>query len=477
MAKRSLLLNFQHDRIDWILMRSGLRHATIEKSGHLACPGHAADDPATLAAFQQLRESLDIPGLTCLAAIGGQGLLIRPIPVPFSDKRKVRQILPMELEATLPVAVDELAVDFQLVGQEAGPMAIAVAMPHTQVEAYVHLLREAGLEPVLVTFSGLPAAALIAAREEGEATSLLVDGDHRHVMLFVVARRQIRFIRSWRPPVAGEAADGMLKAAIDQTLEAAAHVLPDEVAPSTIYLTPRSTRFYSPEGLSTDQCPAKVFDIATAAGTQIDGAVPVDQGQGALTLGFYEPLAEKGFNLYRSTFPLKRFLQQHRPHFIRCGVLAAVFTMLFMVNIYLDISHAEKRAVFLKSQAATILREAFPATRNVVDPLQQMIVKLREVRSQDFGLSRGLQVTQIDILNAISTALPDTLDIHVSQLVSGVERVQLSGTTDTFEAVNQAKELLERTDFFGGITIVSANMDQNAGRVRFKLALDLKKGP
>jgi hypothetical protein len=102
---------------------------------------------------------------------------------------------------------------------------------------------------------------------------------------------------------------------------------------------------------------------------------------------------------------------------------------------------------------------------------------VREVRAKDFSSSRGLQVAQIDILNTISTALPDTLDIHVSQLVSGVDRVQITGTTATFEAVNQAKELLEGTAYFGDITIVSANMDQNASRVRFKLAIDLKKGP
>jgi Tfp pilus assembly protein PilN len=89
--------------------------------------------------------------------------------------------------------------------------------------------------------------------------------------------------------------------------------------------------------------------------------------------------------------------------------------------------------------------------------------------------SSGLQAAQIDVLDTISKALPSSLDIHISQLVSGAERVQLSGTTDNFEAVNEAKELLEKTTFFDKITIVSASMDQNAGRVRFKLAVDLKQ--
>ena len=102
-----------------------------------------------------------------------------------------------------------------------------------------------------------------------------------------------------------------------------------------------------------------------------------------------------------------------------------------------------------------------------------MIVKVREMKTRNLTAASDSQTSQIDILDAISKTLPNTLDIHVSQWVSGTERVQLTGTTDTFEAVNQAKELLEKITFFDKITIVSANMDQNQGRVRFKLAIDL----
>ena len=475
MANRNLLLDFQHDGIDWMLMRSGLRRVTIEKTGWLACSGHAADDPTTLSALQGLCESLQTAGLTCLASIDGHSLLCRQIPVPFNDRRKVRQILPMELEATLPLTADELAMDFQMGGRDDAPAAIVVAMPNSHVEAYVHLLQKAGLDPALITFSGLPAAILLSIKADDETTSLLIDGDQHHALLFIIAQRRIQFVRNWRPPAVESVAIGLLKTACDQTVEAAAQVLPDDTTPSCIYLTPGIARFYPLESLSTDKCPATIMDVSASAGTTLDGALPADHGQGALALGLYEPLADKGLNLYRSTFPLKRFVQQYRQHFISTGILAAIFTVLFMVNIYLDISRNEKRAAFLESQTTEIFKNAFPDTRNVVDPLQQMIVRLRETKSHDFAASYGVQAAQIDILNVISTALPKALDIHVSQLVSGVERVQISGTTGTFDAVNQAKELLERTAFFGGVTIVSANMDQNAGRVQFKLALDLKK--
>ena len=478
MAKRTLALDIQDDGIDWVILRSGIRKVAIEKTGRLACRIDDGFDPDAVPALKGLRDALNTPGSSCIAAITSRGLFTRLIPVPFHDKRKIRQILPLELEATLPVAVDELYLDFQTVGNGGNPAALTVAMPKTKITARLQLLHEAGLDPVLVTFSGLPAAALLAAGPQGENVSLLIDGDDHHCMLFLVGSHQILFIRSWPPPASDSDPADKLKRAIDQTVEAIAQVLPDATEIQSIYLTPRSARNYAPEQLATVvDCPVEVFDVNQSNTIALAGDLPDDHNQGALALGLYEPLAEKGLNLFRPTFPLKRFLQQNQKRFIQTGVLAAILMALFMVDVYLDIRRTETHANFLKTETEAILKRAFPETRNIVNPVQQMIVKLRETQAYEPASSKGPGPAQIDVLNTISRALPPKLDIHVSQLVSGTERVQISGSTGTFEAVNEANELLEKTSFFDKITIVSANMDQKTNRVRFKLAADLRSRP
>ena len=94
MAKRTLTLDIKEKGIDWVLLRSGLRNVTVERSGQLACRFENAP-PDTIAALKNLRDALNAPGLTCLAAIEGRGLFARNISVPFRDRRKVRQILPI----------------------------------------------------------------------------------------------------------------------------------------------------------------------------------------------------------------------------------------------------------------------------------------------------------------------------------------------------------------------------------------------
>ena len=473
-AKRILLLDFQQDGIDWVLLRSGLRNVLIEKSGRIACPGSAENGPAIIAALKELTDASDSTGLECLASVSGRGATVRDIAIPFNDKRKIRQILPLELEATLPMPVEGLALDFQMIGEGRDTTAVVLAIPEATITGYRAILQEAGLTPLLLTISGIPAATLLAESPLGKDVSLLIDGDNHHCMLFIIANHHVRFMRSWSPPAEGISDAQALKNTLAQTLEAAAPALPAEALLSAVYLTPRSSRHYALADLSAEAYPATLFALQNASSVAMAGELPGDYGTGALALGLYESLSQKGFNLYRSTFPLKRFLLQYRNHILRSGVLAVILTLLFMVNVYLDINRAEKRAAYFESESASILKSAFPETRKIVNPLQQMIVNLGQMRTYELGSPSGLRVLQTDILAEISKALPQSLDFHVSQFVSSPDRVQLNGTTDTFEAVNQAKELLDKADLFDNVTIVAANMDSNAGRVRFKLAIDLK---
>jgi hypothetical protein len=475
MAKRTLTLDIRENGIDWVLLRSGLRNVTVEKSGQLVCRFDNAP-PDTVAALKNLRDSLDAPGLTCIAAIEGRGLFARSINVPFRDRRKVRQILPLELEATLPVGVDDLAIDFKLTGNNGTRTALAAAMPKAQIDLHLSLLRQAGLDPALITFSGLPAATLLAAGPDGEQASLLIDGDEDHSMLFLIANHQLRYLRSWIPPAGEEDPAGRLKRAVGQTLEAICHVLPAAADVRTVYLTPRGARHYSPERTAAMlERAVKVFDPTQSVTINLTGNLSGGHGQGALALGLYEPMADKGLNFFRTTFPLKRFLQQHRKDFVRTGVLATVLAAVFMADVYSDIRRNRERAAKLSAEAETILKQTFPQTRNIEAPLQQMIVKLREARADEMASPRGDQPAKIDVLRAISQSLPPSLDIHVSQLVVGTEDVQISGTTGTFEAVNEAQGHLKKTGVLYKINIISANMDQKTGRVRFKLTADLQE--
>ena len=478
MAKQTLSLDIREHGIDWVLLRTGFRTVKIENSGQLECRITNGDSSNAVAALGDLRQTINAPGLACLAAIDGRGLFARNIILPFQNQRKVRQILPLELEATLPVAIDALAMDFQTAEEGGVSAVLSAAVSRTQIDFYLQLLRDAGLDPVLITFSGLPTAMLMAAGPLGDQTSLLIDGDRGHCVFFVVGRHRLQFLRSWTPSATDDAPDHGLKRAIDQTLGAVSQIIPDHSRIGQIYLTARAAHHFGPDQLTALlDLDVAVFDPARSTGPNLIGELAGGKGQNALALGLYEPMAEKGLNFFRPTFPLKRFLEQHRKPLIRSGILAAVLAIIFFAGIFREIRQNEARAQVLRTEAESILKKTFPQTRNIIDPLPQMMVALREARNEGMSSSSGAQFTKIDTLFTISRSLPPQLDIHVSELVAGTERVQMSGTTGTFEAVNEAKGYLEKSGYFDKITIISANMDQKTKRVRFRLSADMRRQP
>ena len=61
----------------------------------------------------------------------------------------------------------------------------------------------------------------------------------------------------------------------------------------------------------------------------------------------------------------------------------------------------------------------------------------------------------------------------LTQLLIGPDSVLLSGSTDTFNTVDDIKSRLEGQAGFKGVTISSATMEKSDNRIRFKLKVQL----
>ncbi|MBE9573538.1 MAG: PilN domain-containing protein [Proteobacteria bacterium] len=111
-----------------------------------------------------------------------------------------------------------------------------------------------------------------------------------------------------------------------------------------------------------------------------------------------------------------------------------------------------------------------------MDPVQQMKVKITELKSSAFSLP-GMRGDQrvIDLLRDISLKIPRSLDVTVSTMVVDPETVKIKGETDTFNTVDIVKRRLEPSEYFGEVTISSANLDRSGKRVQFEIKLQRKK--
>jgi general secretion pathway protein L len=195
----------------------------------------------------------------------------------------------------------------------------------------------------------------------------------------------------------------------------------------------------------------------------------------ALSLALMEVEGAKGFNFRKGPFALKKFWEENKKNLIQTGVFFILILSLGWFNVFLDSYFMEKRLARLDQQITGIFTSTFPEVKNIVDPVQQMKIKIQQAKEN--ALLPGeteKHIRAIDILNTISKAIPKDVDVTLKTFVMGAESVSISGDTDSFNSVDNIKSKLEQADIFKKIVISSANIDKFDKRVRFKLKLNLQ---
>ena len=125
-------------------------------------------------------------------------------------------------------------------------------------------------------------------------------------------------------------------------------------------------------------------------------------------------------------------------------------------------------------EVQTIFKSTFPDIKKIVDPLQEMRIKLKSAQRQfAYPQETEFRIRNIDILNDISKLIPSNMDVELTRLVTGPEHVLISGNTNTFNSVDIIQNRLEGGSLFDKVTITSANIDKSDNRVRFKLKVQL----
>ena len=116
--------------------------------------------------------------------------------------------------------------------------------------------------------------------------------------------------------------------------------------------------------------------------------------------------------------------------------------------------------------------QTFPDVRKIVDPLQQMKVKINELKTSAVPIvGTGSNKRVLALLKEISQRVPKSLDVQVSRMVVDLEAVRMSGKTDTFNTVDNLKNSLEASTYFSAATISSANLDRTGNQVQFEIKL------
>ena len=483
MSRKILGIDIRNETVTAVLLHSSLREHRVEDFIHL--PFSGPDDPerSLSSALQTLAEKMDLTGSDYVVAIPANQFIFRNLQIPFSNAKKIRMVLPFELETILPYATDELVIDFHtLNGAPAGDQTelIAAAIENSKLTPYLDALTSIQADPEKLTLSGLPTALCLANQADPEEDQLFIEIEDTYGILFILTGGRLQLIRSFPLPPAGPSKAPQLCAQIQQTLAAflessEMNFEPIEVVASGIGLD--ETEFIPDLSKALD-IPVKTASIADRLGIPIESKekspwIPA-QMDNALALALMEVEGYDSLNFHKGQFAAQKFLSKHKGPLIKTGILAAAVLVLFFFNLMMEAYTLNKHLGRINSQMTQVFKTTFPAVKTIRYPYQEMQAKIRETKKTvAFENEAGPHIRSIDILNSISEKIPDNIAVNLTRLVIQPENVIISGTTDTYNSVDDIKSRLEQIQHFEKVTISSSNIDRSGNEVRFMLKLDL----
>lgn len=136
-----------------------------------------------------------------ISVLPSASVMYKELNVPLTNAEQIRLILPYEIEPSLPFPLQDTTIDFIItksVPGESRSEILVAATPNTYLNQHVELLKQADLNPTIVTLDMLSIYSLVHddAVLLGEGTTIICDIHMTYINIGYVAQGQLRSIRS-----------------------------------------------------------------------------------------------------------------------------------------------------------------------------------------------------------------------------------------------------------------------------------------
>jgi type II secretory pathway component PulL len=483
MNRKILGLDIRKNTVSAVLLNSGTKSARLEAYEVVSMSDQKESENTLAAALEIMVEKVDMSGCVCVASFPANQALYRNIRVPFTNKKKIVQILPYELEPTLPFPVENLTIDFHTINISENADhtdLIAAGIEKSILKNYIDTLASFKIKPEIITISGYYPVLCLANSARVPEKWLFADIEVDKATVFAVSSKRICLIRSFPIPSNPAFAIKSLGTNIQQTTAAFSELFNTDFIPEEIRVTgPGIIKLNFEKELSdllkVPVIPIELFrEIDTGIENYAASSFNSAMFDNALALALNEDKGIDRLNFHKDRLAVNEFLTRHKSSLVKTGILAGVVLALALLNFLLNFYFINKKINHLNHQITDIFKTTFPDVTKIVDPLQQMKVKIKEARKSAFLPSETTKyIRSIDVLNEMSKRIPDKVDVDFTRLVISHENVTVSGITDTFNSADEIKSRIEESELFKKVIITSTSKEKSGSRILFKLKVVL----
>jgi general secretion pathway protein L len=457
---------------------------------------------------------------------------LRTVTLPFTDERRLDQVVPFEVEALLPYSLDDLVVDHQPLHTENGNARLLVAaLPKDILRRYITFFSQIGIDPsqmdldtlalYSLAYHGLqPISSETVMIEIGASkTGILLLGPAPSGVEVRFARTILHGSRQWtqalmeahsisyeeaeqRKQQVGLSAIGG-EDGTSRTLSIALEAWLEEVV-KTLHVAQAESAASGGESpissvvLCGGGAKLKGLDdfLARALGCEIQTLSPpllrekglawdsaLSQALGlALKVGGAKQASRLDFRKGEFAYSGEVVQTRKQTRLILVGVL--ILLMLAGLDLGLKYRLQAARYQALKGEVRQMFIEMSPETKTVVDEVQQARSAIAELKKK-VALFGSEGPTALGVLAELTARIPKEIRIEVSELVIETERVQMEAETESFESVDRIKASVAQSPLFTEVEVgdakITAGPPPTPGKtggisekkIRFRLSLKL----
>ncbi len=453
---------------------SSYRHNAIEKTAEVEL-NQAVDVREALASA--VRPMLG-HGESVAVGISGLGAYLLRVELPATALRQIEQVVPFELEARVPVDIEDLVHDFVLNRDKGSSETINVlvaAAPQRTVRKVVEDCREIlGKEAERVACGPLPLVNLLPylprTFSDDPAIMILDLGE---------ASSDILIVQHGRPAFARTISQGVenlprsaeaLVAAVKQSL--LAWVSQTDRAVTQVYLTGIGATMAGAESFLSQRLdvavlPLPKLDVSYSSGDSWESLSRFSKAFGvAFGLGVRpnDPDLRSGPLSYQRGYA---FLKEKAP--LLSGLVTAVFiSILFASWAALKSLDREQKVLvdLLESTSQQILGKA------ITEPSEALEMLARRKAQEESDPMPHMDA--FDVLVAISNAIPNTIIHDIDEFDMQREHVKMSGIVGLAEEAQQIASNLKEQRCFQDVRLSKVVQVVNSDRQKYGLEWDVR---
>ena len=408
----------------------------------------------TAAAVEKL--IADFPSdATITLILPGHIFMIRTVPLPFIDRKRIRKSLPYEMDGLLPFPIEELLIDsLSSTPSEIGSRVMAIAIPTKLLQHYLSLFPE-GRKPSIAIpdFVSLLSLGINIKGEEGIYGIVELEAGKTSMVL----------IQDGRPVLARSIASTDGFTSVHETIRTTIKGILDEGQKITrLYIAgPGATNDFPPiEGVGqTVPLPPIIKDISLK---EKPSFVTVAGGARAA-------MEFPWFNMLGLSSEAERFEKGLKS----LSIGAAILLIMGTGDLYLHSRTGYQRHSSLKAESRKVFLSVMPDVKKVVKEDAQMKDALNKERGTLEALTGKPAPSYLASINGIEKIVSDHPEIRVREASFESFGVTIEGDGSSIDAEG-LKKIFSGIEGAREARVEEVTQGVEPNTYRFRIRVDLK---